>query len=182
MAPRLRLITTLGSKKEPRHACLRPRPDTRTERGLRLPPQYHNLNSQHPQGPPTPLKKEPRYVRLKKPSTPSVKEPHSMSPYRVFTERDALSPETIVYSFIYICRSPQLRSPPTKCGETYSHCPRSPTRAEGLHTMDAAWFPQGIVNDTAVTTPVPCSLQHDTFHFGVGRPELRWPVCVVVAL
>jgi hypothetical protein len=26
-----------------------------------------------------------------------------------------------------------------------------------------AWFPSGIVYDTAVTTPVPCSLQHDTF-------------------
>jgi len=36
-----------------------------------------------------------------------------------------------------------------------------------------AWFPMGIVYDTAVTTPVPCSLQHDTFHFGLGRPELR---------
>jgi len=36
----------------------------------------------------------------------------------------------------------------------------------------AAWFPKGIVYDTAVTTPVPCSLQHDNFHLGLGRPEL----------
>jgi len=28
-----------------------------------------------------------------------------------------------------------------------------------------------IVYDTAVTTPVPCSLQHDTFHLVLGRPE-----------
>jgi hypothetical protein len=43
----------------------------------------------------------------------------------------------------------------------------------------AAWFPKGIVFDTAVSTPVPCSLQHDTFHLGLGRPEPRWPACVV---
>ena len=35
----------------------------------------------------------------------------------------------------------------------------------------AAWFPKGIVYDTAIPTPVPCSLQHDTFHCGLGRPE-----------
>jgi hypothetical protein len=39
---------------------------------------------------------------------------------------------------------------------------------------DAAWLPKGIVNNTAVTTPVPCSLQHVTFHLGLGRPEPRY--------
>ena len=34
-----------------------------------------------------------------------------------------------------------------------------------------ASFPKGIVYDTAVSTPVPCSLQHDTFRLGLGRPE-----------
>jgi len=34
-----------------------------------------------------------------------------------------------------------------------------------------AWFPKGIVYDTAITTPVPCSLRHDTFHLGLGRSE-----------
>jgi hypothetical protein len=37
----------------------------------------------------------------------------------------------------------------------------------------AAWFPKGIVNDTPVTALVPCILQHDTFHLGLGRPEPR---------
>jgi hypothetical protein len=37
----------------------------------------------------------------------------------------------------------------------------------------AACFPKVIFNDTAITTPVPCSLQHDTFHLGWGRPEPR---------
>jgi hypothetical protein len=36
-----------------------------------------------------------------------------------------------------------------------------------------AWFPKRIINDTAITTPVPCSLQHDTLHLGLGRPEPR---------
>jgi len=35
----------------------------------------------------------------------------------------------------------------------------------------ATWFPKGIVYDTAISNPVPRSLQHDTFHLGVGRPE-----------
>jgi hypothetical protein len=37
----------------------------------------------------------------------------------------------------------------------------------------AALFPMGIVNDTAIATPVPCSLRHDTFHQGLGRQEHR---------
>jgi hypothetical protein len=39
--------------------------------------------------------------------------------------------------------------------------------------LGAAWFPKGIVYNTAITTPVPCSLWHDTFHLGLGRPEPR---------
>jgi hypothetical protein len=37
----------------------------------------------------------------------------------------------------------------------------------------ANWFPRAIVYDTTVTTPVPSSLQHDTFHLHLGRPEPR---------
>jgi len=35
----------------------------------------------------------------------------------------------------------------------------------------AAWFPEGIVYDTAISTSVPCSLWHDIFHLGLRRPE-----------
>jgi len=35
----------------------------------------------------------------------------------------------------------------------------------------ATWLPKGIINDTAVSTPVPCSPLHDNFHLGLGRPE-----------
>jgi len=94
-----------------------------------------------------------------------------MFPNKVPMERDALSPEPVVYSFIYICQSPQLRSPPMKVGKTYGHCPHSPTWMEGLHTAGVAWFPKGFVYDTAITTPVPCSPQHDTLPLGLGRPE-----------
>jgi hypothetical protein len=34
-----------------------------------------------------------------------------------------------------------------------------------------AWIPKGIVYDTAITTPVPCSLQHDNLYLGLGRTE-----------
>jgi hypothetical protein len=43
----------------------------------------------------------------------------------------------------------------------------------------AAWFSKWIVKDTAVSTPVPCSPRHDTFHHGLGNPEPRLPACVV---
>jgi len=34
----------------------------------------------------------------------------------------------------------------------------------------AAWFTKGIVYDTALSTTVPCCLEHETFRFGLGRP------------
>jgi hypothetical protein len=36
--------------------------------------------------------------------------------------------------------------------------------------------------DTAVSTPVPRSPRHDTFHFGLGRPEPRQPICVITPI
>jgi len=45
----------------------------------------------------------------------------------------------------------------------------------------AAWFSKGIIYDTVITTPVPCSLQH-TFQFGLGRTEPCWPARVMVTL
>jgi hypothetical protein len=37
----------------------------------------------------------------------------------------------------------------------------------------AAWFPKGIVYNTEISTPLPCSLHHGTFHLGLGRPAPR---------
>jgi len=42
-------------------------------------------------------------------------------------------------------------------------------------------FPTGLFTH-CYHCPVPCSLQHDTFHLDLGRPELRYPACVVVTL
>ena len=47
----------------------------------------------------------------------------------------------------------------------------SPHGRKAYIEWGAAWFPKGIVWDTAVITPVPCSLRHHTFHLGFGRPE-----------
>jgi len=47
----------------------------------------------------------------------------------------------------------------------------APRRWKAYIQWGAAWLPKGIVNDAAITTPVPCSPRHDTFHFGLGRPE-----------
>ena len=49
----------------------------------------------------------------------------------------------MVYTFIYICQSPQLRSPPTKWGKTNHHSTRSPLQTGGLHTMGCGLVPQG---------------------------------------
>jgi hypothetical protein len=78
------------------------------------------------------------------------------------------SPEQMICSFIF---SESLVKEPSHIKGTYGHRPRSPTGTEGLLHWGAVWFSKGIVYDTAITNPVPCSLQHDTFHLGLGRPE-----------
>jgi hypothetical protein len=52
------------------------------------------------------------------------------------------SPEPMVYSFIHICQSPQLRSPLMKTGKTFAHRPRSLMQREGLHTVGCSPVPQ----------------------------------------
>ena len=96
-----------------------------------------------------------------RPSMSPVRVHLPYSPNRVPMERDDPSSESVVYSFIYICQSSQLRSPATKLEENI----RSPSKKPHAygHTMVCGLVP-------AVTTPVPCSLQHDTFHVGLGRP------------
>jgi len=55
-------------------------------------------------------------------------------------------------------------------GKTYGHRPRSPRRRKAYIHWGAAYFPKGIVNNTAISNTVPCSRRHDTFHLGLGRP------------
>jgi hypothetical protein len=57
---------------------------------------------------------------------------------------------------MYVCRRPQ------KGGEKHKVTVHgAPRRGEVYIQWGAAWFPKGIVNDTAVSTPVTCSPRHD---------------------
>ena len=99
-----------------------------------------------------------------------------MFPSRVPMGRDTPSPEPLVYfsfihSFMYVCQSPQKGALLHTYGEKHKVTVHGAPRGRKAYIQwGAAWFPMGIVND-AVSTPVPCSLQHDTFHLGLGRPE-----------
>jgi hypothetical protein len=58
----------------------------------------------------------------------------------------------------------------------------APRRRKAFIQWGASWFRKRIINDTAISTAVPRNSQHDTFHFGLGRPEPRQAVCVVATL
>jgi len=70
-------------------------------------------------------------------------------------------------------------SPPTYGKNIGS--PSMEPHADGRPTYNGVWpgSPRGIVNDTATSTPVPCSPQHDTFHLSLGTPEPYYPACVI---
>jgi len=72
-----------------------------------------------------------------------------------------------IQSFIHVClpESPK-RNPPTYGVKHEVTVHRAPCGQKAYIRCGAAWFPKGIVNDTVITTPVHCSLQHDTFHLG----------------
>jgi len=102
-----------------------------------------------------------------------------MLPNRVPMETDAPSLKPIVYSFIYISQSPQVKSPPTKRGKYFVAVHGAPRERKVYINWSAAWFHKGIVYDTAITAPVPCSFQYGTFHLGLGRsePDLDISLC-----
>jgi len=88
-----------------------------------------------------PGEKTPLIVHLSL-KVPSKWDP-SMFHSRVPMERDDPSPQPMVYSFIYICRSPHLRCPPTKMRKTYAHHPWSSMQMEGLQTIGCGLVSQG---------------------------------------
>jgi len=78
-----------------------------------------------------------------------------------------------IYSFIhsYLSESP-VKELSHKTGETHMvTIDGAPRGQKACIQWGVAWFPKGIVFDTAISTPLPCSLQHNTFHFGLGRLE-----------
>ena len=80
--------------------------------------------------------------------------------------------DSFIHSFIYVCllESPQ-RSPPAYGEKHKLTFHRAPRRQKAYIKWGAAWFPKRIINNTAISTPAPCSLWHDTFHLGLGRPD-----------
>jgi hypothetical protein len=106
------------------------------------------------------------------PSKSLIKEPPSTFPNMVPVERDTLSPEPVVYSFIYLYPSESpVKEPSHVSGENIWTPYLYPRGQKAYIQWGVVWFPKGIVYDTAITTPVPCSLQHHAFHLGWGRPE-----------
>jgi hypothetical protein len=91
-----------------------------------------------------------------------------MFPNRVPMDRYTPPPDL----FMYVCRSPHKGA--LQNGEKHLVTVHgAPRRRKAYIQWGAAWLPKGIVNDTAISTPVPCSPQPDTFHLGLGRPEPR---------
>ena len=80
--------------------------------------------------------------------------------------REMLESQWCIHSFISL--SVPVKEPSNEMGGKHT------VTVHGAHVA----YIQGIVCNAAVTTPVPCSLQHDTFHFGLRRPELRKTACV----
>jgi hypothetical protein len=70
-------------------------------------------------------------------------------------------------NFVYY--SPQKGALPRKKTKIHSH--GSPGRRKVYIQWGATWFYKGIVNDIAVTAPVPSNLQQDAFRLGFARTE-----------
>jgi len=75
------------------------------------------------------------------------------------------------YSFIHLSEEP-IKELSYEMEGKYKFTVQGAPRGRMAYTQwGAAWFLKWIVNDPALTTPVPCSLQLNTFHLGLGRPE-----------
>jgi len=80
--------------------------------------------------------------------------------------------DLIIHSLIHACllESPK-RTPPTH-GEKHKVTVRRAPRTWKVYILwRAAWFCKGIINNTSISAPVPCSPLHDTFHLSLGRQE-----------
>jgi len=104
---------------------------------------------QHPQG----RKRRNPDMRVKKkkiPQSPWYGSPPPCSPNRVPMERDAPSPKPVVYSFIYICWSPQKGDPPPQnAGKHIVTIHGAPSKWKAYIQWGMAWFPKGVINDIA---------------------------------
>jgi hypothetical protein len=102
------------------------------------------------------------------PQSPGKETPSTL-PNRVPMERENLSPKPMVTHSLKSIGVPERRSPPTKCGKNVRSLSTKP-HVDG-RPMYNGLVHQGIINNTGITIPVPCSPWHDTFHLGLARPE-----------
>ena len=96
-----------------------------------------------------------------------------MFPQQGPVERDAPFPEPIVYSFIHLSEVPVYELSYEMFGKHKVTVHRAPRGRKDYIKWGATWFPKGIIYVTAITTPMPCSLQLDTFHLILGRLQPR---------
>jgi hypothetical protein len=83
-------------------------------------------------------------------------------------------PEPLINSFFHISQSSHLKSSPTTHGEKNTvNIHGAPRGRKAYIQWVRPGSPRGSFTTLLSTTPVPCSLQHDTFHLGSGRPESR---------
>jgi hypothetical protein len=142
-----------------------------------LEPSNYLQNSQSTDSPGTPTGPyRERHPSPKLSSTPFPQSPHSMSPPPCSTRgslwREKLHLQRLwfIHSFTSV-RVPNKEPSQGKGGKYLVTVHGAPRGRKACIQRSAAWFPKGNVSKTAISTPVPCSLLHDTFHLGLGRPE-----------
>jgi hypothetical protein len=87
-----------------------------------------------------------------------------------YGERCFVSRASGLFIHLYLLESPKKKLNEMR-GKHVVTVHRAPRGRKAYIQWGSTWFPKGIVNNTGVTTPEPCSLQHDTFHLGLGKPE-----------
>jgi len=80
----------------------------------------------------------------------------------LWTEKLHLQRQWFIYSFISV-RVPHKEPSHEKQGKYFVTVHVAPRGWKAYIQWGAAWFPKGIIYDTAISTPVPCSLQLDTY-------------------
>jgi len=96
----------------------------------------------------------------------------SMFPNRVPKDSDNPSQDPLVYSFILVClQDSPKRSPPTYWEKLKVTVCRALCGWKAYIQRSTAQFHKGIINNTAISAPGPCSPRHNTFHLGLGTPQ-----------
>jgi hypothetical protein len=98
------------------------------------------------------------------PSESLVREPPPCSLTGSPMDRNTPSSQPLVHLFIHSCMSAESpkRSPPAYVEKYKVTIHGAPRTRKAYIQWGVASFPKGIVNDTAISTPVPCSILKET--------------------